>query len=154
MVLPMFMGPRGGFGFEVHKLAGAGAAGGMGAGAITFLNAELSSGVELVKQLISFEEKIKGADWIITGEGKLDSQTLSGKTLLGVLSSARFNGTMLAAFCGMITMSDARTELEIDYADSVMARAKSLEDAMKNSAFYVREMAVTFARRLKHLEAD
>ena len=142
------------FGFEVHNLAGAGAAGGMGAGAITFLNAELSSGVELVKQLISFEEKIKGADWIITGEGKLDSQTLSGKTLLGVLSSARFNGALLAAFCGMITMSDARKELEIDYADSVMARAKSLEDAMKNSAFYVREMAVTFARRLKHLEAE
>jgi glycerate kinase len=142
------------FGFEVHNLSGAGAAGGMGAGTITFLNAELSSGVELVKQLISFEDKIKGADWIITGEGKLDSQTLSGKTLLGVLSSARFNGAMLAAFCGMITMSDARRELEIDYADSVMARASSLEDAMKNSASYVHDMAVEFARSLQHLEAE
>jgi glycerate kinase len=120
----------------------------MGAGAITFLKAELSSGVELVKQMIGFDEKVKGADWIITGEGKLDSQTLSGKTILGVLSSAHFNGCSLAALCGMISMSDARKELEIDYADSVMARASDLQDAMENSARYVREMASEFARAL------
>ncbi|MGA9269501.1 MAG: glycerate kinase, partial [Lutimonas sp.] len=142
------------FGFEVHHLAGAGAAGGMGAGAITFLGAELSSGVELVKQMISFDDKVKGTDWIITGEGKLDTQTLSGKTILGVLSSAHINGSMLAALCGMITMSDARKDLEIDYADSVMARASSLEDAMKNSATYVEEMAEEFAHSLKHLESN
>jgi glycerate kinase len=136
------------FGFEVHQLSGAGAAGGMGAGAITFLKAELSSGVELVKQMIGFDEKVKGADWIITGEGKLDSQTLSGKTILGVLSSAHVNGCSLAALCGMISMSDARKELEIDYADSVMARASDLQDAMENSARYVREMASDFARAL------
>ena len=138
------------FGYEVHNLSGAGAAGGMGAGAIVFLNAELSSGVELVKQMISFDEKAKGADWIITGEGKLDSQTLSGKTILGVLSSAHVNGCSLAALCGMISMSDSRKEMEIDYADSVMARAANLEDAMKNSARYVREMAEDFARSLLH----
>jgi glycerate kinase len=138
------------FGFDVHNLSGAGAAGGMGAGAMVFLNAELSSGVELVKQMIFFDDKAKGADWIITGEGKLDSQTLSGKTILGVLSSAHVNGSSLAALCGRISMSDARKEMEIDYADSVMARAKGLEDAMQNSARYVREMAEDFARSLKH----
>lgn len=142
------------FGFEVHHLAGAGAAGGMGAGAITFLDAELSSGVELVKQMISFDQKVRGSDWIITGEGKLDTQTLSGKTILGVLSSAHINGSMLAALCGMITMSDARKDLEIDYADSVMARASSLEDAMQNSAAYVQDMAEEFAHSLKHLESN
>ena len=139
------------FGYEVHQLSGAGAAGGMGAGALVFLNAELSSGVELVKQMISFDEKAKGADWIITGEGKLDSQTLSGKTILGVLSSAHVNGSSLAALCGMISMSDARKEMEIDYADSVMARATDLRDAMENSAQYVREMAEDFARSLNHI---
>ena len=138
------------FGFEVHNLSGAGAAGGMGAGAMVFLNAELSSGVELVKQMIFFDDKAKGADWIITGEGKLDSQTLSGKTILGVLSSAHVNGSSLAALCGRISMSDARKEMEIDYADSVMARATGLEDAMENSARYIREMAEDFARSLKH----
>lgn len=137
------------FGFEVHHLSGAGAAGGMGAGAITFLNAEMSSGVELVKQMISFEDKVKGADWIITGEGKLDSQTLSGKTILGVLSSAHINGSSIAAFCGMITMADARKELEIAYADSVMARASDFQDAMQNSFSYVRDMAEDFASWVK-----
>jgi glycerate kinase len=104
--------------------------------------------------MISFDEKVRGSDWIVTGEGKLDTQTLSGKTILGVLSSAHINGSMLAALCGMITMSDARKDLEIDYADSVMARASSLEDAMKNSASYVEDMAEEFAHSLKHLESN
>ena len=69
------------FKIDVQKIKGAGAAGGMGAAGLAFLNAELVSGIELVKELVHFETQIQNADWIITGEGKLDRQTLSGKAI-------------------------------------------------------------------------
>ena len=63
------------FDFSVQYLKGAGAAGGMGAGAKLFLNATLVSGIEFVLEIANFSKKIENADWIITGEGKLDTQT-------------------------------------------------------------------------------
>ncbi|WP_291788563.1 glycerate kinase [Maribacter sp.] len=63
--------------------------GGVGVGALTFLDGELILGINLVKQLADFDATIDGADWIITVEGQLDEQTLSGKTIDGVITSAR-----------------------------------------------------------------
>ncbi|MBT8236756.1 MAG: glycerate kinase, partial [Bacteroidia bacterium] len=86
------------FKIDVQQISGAGAAGGMGGAACIFLNAELASGIELVKDLANFDSIIKGADWIITGEGKLDDQTLSGKAIQGVLDTAKKFGIPVAAF--------------------------------------------------------
>ncbi len=119
------------FNMDVQNIKGAGAAGGMGAGTSVFLNAELKSGNDLVKSLVAFDEKIKGADWIITGEGKLDSQTLSGKTIDGVITSAKKQNIPVAALCGSISLSKKEADaLGISYTDAVMERAKSLDDAM------------------------
>ena len=77
------------FKINSQEVLGAGAAGGMGIAAKAFLKGELVSGITLMKELAQFDEKIKNADWIITGEGKLDEQTLSGKTIQGVIDSAK-----------------------------------------------------------------
>lgn len=75
-------------GVRVHKIPGGGAAGGIGAFLHAFIGAELVSGFELVSQLVGLEGKVKDADFVITGEGKLDFQTLNGKVPVKVLEVA------------------------------------------------------------------
>ena len=134
---------------DVQNIKGAGAAGGMGAGTSVFLNAELKSGIDLVKSLVSFDDKIEGAYWIITGEGKLDSQTLSGKTIDGVLTSAKKQNIPVAALCGSISLSKTDADaLGLSYTDSVMEKAKSLDDAMQNGYDYVKQLAINFAKTI------
>lgn len=134
---------------SVKDIPGSGAAGGMGAGALVFLNAELRSGIDLIKELVKFDEKIKGADWIITGEGKLDFQTLSGKTVNGVLESALLQNIKVAVFCGWITLpQDALNSIGVTYAASVMERAQGLDDALEHTIPYLRDMVEEFARKI------
>ena len=71
-------------GRDVSEVEGAGAAGALGAGILVFMNGELKSGIETVLDLVDFDNKIKGADLIFTGEGRVDSQSLQGKVLSGV----------------------------------------------------------------------
>jgi len=71
-------------GIDVEPLAGAGAAGGLGAGLVAFLGAELQRGVEIVADAVALRRRLVGADLCITGEGRLDAQSLSGKTAVGV----------------------------------------------------------------------
>jgi len=137
------------FNKDVQNIQGAGAAGGMGAGTMVFLNAKLQSGIDLVKDLVGFDEKIKGADWIITGEGKLDSQTLSGKTIQGVLTSAKKDGISVAALCGSVSLSEEDSKkIGISYTDVVIQHAKNLDDAMEHSYEYLVEMSEEFAKSI------
>lgn len=137
------------FNKDVQIIKGSGAAGGMGAGSIVFLNAELQSGIDLVKQLIEFDKKIYDSDWIITGEGKLDSQTLSGKTIKGVLASAKAKNIKVATFCGVLDLDENSSEnFGIHYTDAVINYSKNLDDAIKNSEKYVKEIAINFAKSL------
>ena len=134
---------------DIKQVQGAGAAGGMGAGSLIFLNAELKSGIDLFKDLIEFDAKIKGADWILTGEGKLDEQTLSGKTIQGVLKSASQNRIPVAALCGSSLLSKQRVKaFGISYLDTIIGVAKNLEDAINNSEHYLSIIATKFAKSL------
>lgn len=138
------------FGKEVQYIKGAGAAGGMGAGAVTFLDAELISGIDLIKELIDFDAKVAHSDWIITGEGQLDSQTLSGKTIQGVLTSAMKYGVSVAALCGSISLTEKESQnMGISYTDSVIENAKDFNDAMQNSRSHLSVMATRFAQTLR-----
>lgn len=76
------------FGRDIGNIPGAGAAGGMGAALCGYLDAELVSGIEAVLETAKFDEKIDGADLIITGEGRVDSQSASGKVVHGVTEYA------------------------------------------------------------------
>lgn len=84
---------------------GAGAAGGLGFGFMAFMNAHLARGIDMVMDVIGFDEIIKDADLIITGEGKIDSQTLAGKTPFGVLQRAKHQGIPVVAICGSLHLT-------------------------------------------------
>jgi len=137
------------FGVEVQSIKGAGAAGGMGMASQVFLKGTLEPGIALLKTLANFDEQIKGAGLIITGEGKLDAQTFSGKTIHGVLGSAKKQHITVAALCGSISLNSNEIKtLGIAYTDAVIDNAKSLGDAMQNSYAYVKKMAQKLAQNL------
>lgn len=136
------------FNVDVQHIKGGGAAGGMGVASKVFLNGELESGIDLIKKLAHFEAQVEGADWIITGEGKLDVQTFSGKTIKGVMNSAKEKGIKVAAFCGTIDLDgNSIKEFGIEYFDMVDNYAKNKEDALAKGYSYVKEMAKVFARK-------
>ena len=138
------------FNVNSQEIKGAGAAGGMGIGTNVFLGGTLNSGIELLKKLAQFDKKIKKADWIITGEGKLDIQTLSGKTIQGVMDSAKKYNIKVAALCGSLNLDNSTLkQFGISYVDEVLNEANSIEDAMTNSYKYVVNIATNFAKSLK-----
>ncbi|MDW7739784.1 MAG: glycerate kinase [Bacillota bacterium] len=89
-------------GIDVTDIPGAGAAGGLGAGMTAFLNAELLPGIELVLDLINFDNLIKNSTLVITGEGKIDRQSLFGKTTIGVTKRANRYNIPVIALAGSI----------------------------------------------------
>ena len=138
------------FELDVQRIKGAGAAGGVGAGARIFLNAELVSGIGLIKEIADFDSSIENADWIITGEGQLDAQTLSGKTISGVLASAKKKNIPVAALCGSVTISArVQEEFGLSYATSIVKGVSSLEEAMDSSYDNLVYAAYNFAKLLK-----
>lgn len=135
------------FNVDAQIIKGAGAAGGMGIASKVFLNGNLEPGIHLIKDLADFDKQIEGADWIITGEGKLDHQTFSGKTIQGVMNSAKAKNISVAAFCGKIELNENLIQaFGIAYADMVDSYAKNKSDAMSNGSRYLKNMAGKFAK--------
>lgn len=89
-------------GIDVSRLPGAGAAGAMGAGIVAFLGGSLKSGIHTILDLIKFEQLIENADLIFTGEGKIDSQSLRGKVVIGVAERAAKKNIPVVAVVGAI----------------------------------------------------
>lgn len=89
-------------GIVIANVPGAGAAGGLGGGMLAFLRARLKPGVQIVLDLVGLEEKIKGADLVVTGEGCCDAQTLRGKTPLGVAKTALRQGVPVIIVAGSL----------------------------------------------------
>lgn len=87
-------------GTDQRQTAGAGAAGGVGFAALALLDARLQPGIELVLDLVGFEERLAGVDLVVTGEGMIDEQTLHGKAVAGVTAAARAAGIPVVAVCG------------------------------------------------------
>lgn len=111
---------------------GTGAAGGLGFAFLTFTNATLKSGVDLILHETKLEEEIKDADIVITGEGCLDAQTAMGKAPIGVAKLAKKYGKLVLGFSGAVTKgATACNEAGIDAYFPIVRSAVSLEDAMK-----------------------
>lgn len=87
---------------DIDNIAGAGAAGGTGAGLLAFLNAKLVNGIALILDTLKLEQYIKDADLVITGEGKIDKQTLNGKTIAGVAAMAQKHKVPVIVITGKI----------------------------------------------------
>ena len=111
---------------------GTGAAGGLGFAFLTFTNATLKSGVDLILNETKLEEEIKDADIVITGEGCLDAQTAMGKAPIGVTKLAKKYGKLVLGFSGAVTKgATACNEAGIDAYFPIVRSAVSLEEAMK-----------------------
>lgn len=107
------------FKMNVAEIPGAGAAGGLGAGLMTFCTAEMSSGIELINKLTHLEDHIKQASIVFTAEGKIDSQTAFGKTISGVAQLAKKYKVPVIALTGIV--KDDLTELYNQGVTSVFA---------------------------------
>lgn len=119
-------------GKEVSNIEGAGAAGGLGA-ALLILGGELKRGIEIVIKHTELEEKIKGADFVFTGEGSIDSQTIYGKTPMGVASIAKKEGVKTLAFAGKLGDGvEGLYDIGINSIFSIMTGVSSLDEALKN----------------------
>lgn len=90
------------FGVDVEEIPGAGAAGGVGGGLVAMLGAKLTSGADLVLDTIGFGQALKGADLVITGEGRLDSQSLQGKAAMAVAKRCQRAGVPCVALVGSV----------------------------------------------------
>lgn len=122
-------------GADVRDMAGAGAAGGMGAALLGLLNAELRPGIEIVMDAVHLDEIVADADLVITGEGRIDSQTIHGKTPIGVARTAKKHGLpvigiagCLSADCGMVH------EHGLDAVFAVVNRSVDLPTALAEAA--------------------
>ncbi len=85
---------------DASEIKGAGAAGGMGAGAVAFLGAELKRGIDIILDAAEFDKKAADADLIITGEGRLDFQSVNGKVISGIAKRASMQNKKVIAICG------------------------------------------------------
>ncbi len=135
------------FGFDYRNEPGAGAAGGLGFGLMSFCGAKIRPGFDVVAEAVDLEAKIKDADIVITGEGSLDRQTLEGKTPAGVARVARKLGKAVFAIVGRATKDHEVREL----FDAVYENAQpgmSQEENMKRAAELLRENARELAKKL------
>ncbi|MGI6707289.1 MAG: glycerate kinase [Clostridia bacterium] len=122
-------------GLDMDRIPGSGAAGGLGAALVGFFHAVLKPGAETILDLVGFDELLEGVDLVVTGEGKMDGQSLYGKTPLGVAERCRRRGIPVIAVAGMIGEDASR--LYGHGIGSMMSTYKEnlpLEEAMERAA--------------------
>lgn len=116
---------------DIENIPGAGAGGGMGGGCVSFLQAEINSGIELITRYIRFDDMIKGADLIITGEGKMDNQTLFGKVPVGVARSASKQHIPVVAITGNVECDKGLAQAGITAIFPIHPAPVTLQEAMQ-----------------------
>lgn len=117
-------------GIDVADMPGAGAAGGVGGALAALLGARLCPGIEMVLDAIGFDRTLQGADLVITGEGRIDSQTAMGKTPYGVLLRARSQGIPVIAIGGSVAETDALIKAGFTAVMPLLPSPASLAEAM------------------------
>jgi glycerate kinase len=123
-------------GKDLLNLRGGGAAGGLAAGAVAFMNARLVPGIETVMAASGLAAELADADWVITGEGQFDEQSLRGKVVAGVAKLARKSGARVAVLAGRVNLPEAMwRRAGVDIARAIaprgMATATAVDQAKK-----------------------
>ncbi len=134
-------------GFDMHSFAGSGAAGGIGGMLRGILGADLKSGIELVIETVGLEQKIRGADLVITAEGAIDSQSAQGKTPAGVASLARKYGVPVIGLAGRV--GDKLSPLYatgVTAAFSIVPGPSTLADAIGDAERNLEQVSEQLAR--------
>jgi glycerate kinase len=137
-------------GRDVASRPGAGAAGGLGAGLLFFTPARLRPGVEIVLEATGFDALVRGADLVLTGEGRTDAQTAMGKAPVGVAAAARRHGVPVVCLSGGLGPgADDVLALGVDAVASAVPGPMALEEAMARGPELVEAAAVRACRLLK-----
>jgi len=135
---------------DVLHIDGGGAAGGMGAALHAFCQAELRSGIEIVTEALGLAEQVKDADLVITGEGRIDSQSINGKVPIGVAKVAKQFNKPVIGIAGSLTADVGVVHQHgLDAVFSVLFSICSLDDALANAAQNVRLTARNVAAVIK-----
>jgi glycerate kinase len=133
-------------GIQIDEVPGTGAAGGLSAGTLAFMDAKLVSGVETIIRESGLKEEISDADWIITGEGRFDSQSLQGKVVSGITNAAKQNGVRVGVIAGSVEMSEAQwRDFGITDTISVMEETTDLDYAIAHTRDLLADAARKFA---------
>ena len=137
-------------GKDMRYTPGAGAAGGLGAALMAFLGAELKKGVDLVLEAYDFATVLKGVALVITGEGRLDSQTAAGKAPMGVARLAHEAGVAVIGVAGEVCPS-ASVLLKMGFSAlfSLPKGPLTLEEAIRNTPILLENIGEQIARTLK-----
>ncbi len=134
-------------GRDVACLPGAGAAGGLAAGAVAFMNGRLVPGIDAIMSQTRLTEAVTGANWVVTGEGSFDEQSLRGKVVSGVARIARAAGAKVAVCAGQVRLEPGRyREAGITVAVACMQPAMELDYAIAHGAELLDCAARRFAR--------
>lgn len=137
------------FNTNSNQIVGGGAAGGLGTALNLFLNATLKPGFEIVENLLNLEKEIKNADLVITGEGRMDSQSINGKGPIGVAKLANKYNKPCIAICGSLSQDIEITyEHGITAAYSTMLTAQDLQSAIKDTETNLQITARAIARNI------
>jgi glycerate kinase len=135
---------------DPNQIPGAGAAGGLGAGLVAFLEAELKAGVDIVLNIIDFKKRLEGVDLVFTGEGMLDGQSIFGKTPVGVSRTAAEKNIPVIAVAG--TLGDG-VEKVLDYGISsyfsIIDRPAELKDVIARSPELLAELSEQIIRTIQ-----
>lgn len=135
---------------DVLHIDGGGAAGGMGAALHAFCQAELRSGIEIVTEALGLAEQVKDADLVITGEGRIDSQSINGKVPIGVAKVAKQFNKPVIGIAGSLTADVGVVHQHgLDAVFSVLFSICTLDDALANAAQNVRLTARNVAAVIK-----
>ena len=122
-------------GVDINDMRGAGAAGGLGAGLVAFLDGELRAGVDIVLDTVGLDEQLEGADLVITGEGCLDYQTVYSKAPIGVAERARARGIPVVSVSGSLGVRYRDVhEHGIDAAVAITCEPMTLDEASRRAA--------------------
>ncbi|MFP3810296.1 glycerate kinase [Bacillus sp. FSL K6-2841] len=134
------------FNVSFEDAEGAGAAGGLGASLLGFLHADLQRGIDIVLKAVQFDDVIKEADLVVTGEGRIDQQTIYGKTPIGVAKAAKQYHLPVIGIAGSLSRDSAVVhEHGIDALFSIVPGVTSLSEAMRDGAIHVERTARNIA---------
>lgn len=137
---------------QVRDSAGAGAAGGLGAALLAFFNAKMEKGIDIVLETVNFRDKISGASLIFTGEGRIDEQTVMGKTISGILKIAGKQKTPVIALAGSVSGElDELYTMGLTAAFSICNEPMTVEHAFKKAADLIENRAEQICRLYKNL---
>jgi len=135
-------------GKNMLDVPGAGAAGGLAAGALAFMNGRLVPGIDAVIEASGFGEALKDADWVITGEGRFDEQSLRGKVVSGIVKAARKQETRVAVLAGSVAVgAEVYQKMGVATAIGAVKEGMSLQEALAQARPLLREAASELVRR-------